>query len=147
VFVFGGCWFKLVPLVHQTVAKSHQTVAKKAFRLPQSPEDGSKQEAHADGIEEAHAILLGHPPVGRRVFGKHGVELNHERFGVLGLERQGLSALLWTAEFVQQLVILPAASQNRMAQLQMSQCCEDRHDEALFCCLPTPANLTQHGMA
>ncbi len=89
----------------------YQTVEKKAFRLPESPEDGSKQEPHTDGIEEAHAIVLRHTPVGRRIFGKHGVILNHEGFGVLGLERQGFSALLGAAELIQQLVILPAASQ------------------------------------
>ncbi len=107
-------WFSLVS-VGAYLVLVHQTVAEKAFCLPESPEDGSKQKSHADGIEEAHAVVLRHTPVGRRVFGKHGVELNHKGFGVLGLERQGLSALLWTAELIQQLVILPAVSQIQLA--------------------------------
>jgi len=75
------------------------------------------------------------------------MELNHERLGVLGLERQGLGALLGAAELVQQLVILPAVGQTQLAQLQMSQCCKDRRSQVLFCYSvfgsPFPADLPQ----
>ena len=71
------------------------------------------------------------------------MELNHEGLGVLGLERQGLGALLGATELVQQLVILPAVGQKRLAQLQTSQCCEDHQDEALFSGSPFPAYLHQ----
>ena len=69
------------------------------------------------------------------------MELDHEGLGILGLERQGLSALLWAAELIQQLVILPAASQNRLAQLHMSQCCED-HGSQAFVLLTNPSIST-----
>lgn len=78
---------------------------------PESPENGTKQEANSDGIEVSHAVVLGHSPVGRPVLLKHGVKLHHEGLGVLGVELEGLGPLFGAAELIQQPVILPEEQQ------------------------------------
>lgn len=75
---------------------------------PIAPEDGAKQQPHSDGIKESGAVVLRHPPVGRKVFGKHSLELHWERLGVHRVEFDCLAAFFGTAELVQQLIILPA---------------------------------------
>ena len=87
--------------------------------IPKSPKYGAKQEAHTDGIEEPHAIVLRHSPVGGTVLLEDCVELHHEGLRVLAVKLQRLSALLRAAELIQQLVILPATTRvrNRFSQL------------------------------
>ena len=77
--------------------------------LPQSPEDSAKQKAHADGIEEAHAIVLRHSPVCCTILLEDCVKLHHEGLRVFGVKFEGFGTLFWAAELVQKLVILPAA--------------------------------------
>lgn len=76
-------------------------------RSPESPENGAKQEAHADGVEEPHAVVFRHTPVGSAVLVEHSLELHQEGLGVLGLELESSCALFGAAELFQQLVILP----------------------------------------
>ena len=82
-----------------------------ALSSPESPENGAKQEADSDGIEEPHAVVFGHSPVGRPELVEHGAELHHEGFGVLGVELESLGPLFGAAELIQQFVILPGEQQ------------------------------------
>ena len=92
-----------------------QTLLQQRLCLPQSPEDGSKEEAYTDCIEESHAIVLRHPPIGRSILGKHSLILYPKGLWILCVKLQRLCPLLWTAELDDQLVILSARKQDSLS--------------------------------